>query len=106
MLPTSFHDVTSLMEIDVETWRALIAAAGESARLNGAAPNHAALWQSLTATTPGADLLDALEAIHELGTDRGRDLLSNAADDQQVPLGPVDDVPARELAARVWTASR
>ena len=45
-------------------------------------------------------------SIHELGTDRGRDLLSNAADDQQVPLGPVDDVPARELAARVWTAIR
>jgi hypothetical protein len=106
MLPTSFHDVTSLMEIDVETWRALIAAAHESARLDGAVLNHDALWHSLTTTTPGPDLLDALEAIQELGTDQGRDLLSNAADDQQVPLGPIDDVPARELAARVWTASR
>lgn len=106
MLPTSFHNVTSLMEVSLETWRAVITASGESARLGGAALTHEDLWQSLTTVSPGADLLDALEAIQELGTDQGRDLLSNAADDQQVQLGAVDDVPARELAARVWLQSR
>jgi hypothetical protein len=94
------------MEIDVSTWRALIAAAGEPARLNGTTLTHDDLWQSLTTVEPGPDLLDALEAIHELGTDQGRDLLSNAAADQQVQLDAVDDVPARELAARLWTQSR
>ncbi len=94
------------MEVSPQTWRAVVTASGESARLNGAALTHEDLWRSLTATSPRADLLDALEAIHELGTDQGRDLLSNAADDQQVQLGPVDDVPARELAARVWLESR
>jgi hypothetical protein len=105
MLPTSFHDVTSLMEVSLETWRAVLASAGESGRFSGATLTHDLLWQSLTTTSCGEDLLDALEVIQELGTDQGRDLLCNAADDQQVRLGPVDDVPARELAARVWTAS-
>src|SRR5580658_1820023 len=106
MLPTSFHDVTSLMEVSPETWRSIVTAAGESARLTGSVLTHEELWHSLMASPPGQDLLDALEVIHELGTDRGRDLLSNAADDQQVQLGAVDDVPARELAARVWLQSR
>ena len=106
MLPTSFHDVTSLMEVSLETWRAVLASAGESGRFNGATLTYDLLWQSLTATPSGEDLLDALEVIQELGTDQGRDLLSNAADDQQVQLGAVDDVPARELAARVWSQSR
>lgn len=106
MLPTSYHDVTSIMEVDPQTWSALLAAAGEAHRQNGVTLTHEELWQSLTTCDPGMDLLDALEVIQELGTDQGRDHLSNAADDQQVQLGAVDDIPARELAARVWTESR
>src|SRR5262249_54861358 len=65
------------------------------------------LWQSLTTgPTLGQELLDALEVVHELGTEEGRELLLSAADDQQVSLGATDDVPARELAAQIWLLSR
>lgn len=106
MLPTGFHDVTALMEVTITTWRSVLNAAGESARLNGEMLTHARIWESLTTDAPGKELLDALEIIHELGTDAGRDLLQQAAADQQAALGATDDEPARELAARVWVQSR
>jgi hypothetical protein len=105
MLPTSYHDVTALRELGLDTWSSILTAAGETARLDVASA-YDLLWQSLTTNAPGRELLDALEVIHELGTDAGRDLLLNAADDRQVQLGAVDDEPARELAARVWIESR
>lgn len=106
MLPTGFHDVTALMEVTTVTWRSVLNAAGESARLNGETLTHDRLWESFTSDAPGKELLDALEVIHELGTDAGRDLLEQAAADQRVQLGATHDEPVRELAARMWTQSR
>lgn len=105
MLPTSFHDVTALSEIGLDTWKKILSATGESARLNGSL-TYDQLWHSLTSDPPVGDLLDVLEVLHDLGTDTGRELLLNAADDQQVPLGSVDDEPARELATRIWLQSQ
>ena len=105
MLPTAFHDVTRLRELSIPTWHSILAAAGESGRI-AAATSHDALWQSLTANPPGDALIDALEVVNELGTDPGRELLLNAADDRQAQLGAVDDEPAGELAARIWVQSR
>lgn len=105
MLPTGFHDVTALMEVEPATWRRVLDAAGETARLAGTDVTHAGLWGSLTTTAPGDELLDALDVIVALGTDEGRDLLQQAADDQQLDL-QADGEPARELAARVWIESR
>lgn len=105
MLPTGFHDVTALMEVEPATWRRVLDTAGEDARLRGQRVTHQVLWGSLTTNEPGPELLDALEVIVELGTDAGRDLLEQAADDQQVELN-ANGEPARELAARVWVESR
>lgn len=105
MLPTGFHDVTALMEVELATWRRVLDAAGEHARLRDDGMTHETLWGSLTTDEPGPELLDALEVIVELGTDPGRDLLEQAADDQQVELN-ANGEPARELAARVWVESR
>lgn len=105
MLPTAFHDVTRIREIGLETWRSILTASGESDRV-AAASSYDALWQSLTTDQPGDALVDALEVVNELGTDAGRELLLNAADDRQAQLGAVDDEPAGELAARIWVQSR
>jgi hypothetical protein len=94
------------MELSADTWRSVLDAAGETARLPGQTLTHADLWTSLNANAPDKELYDALDVIHELGTDSGRDLLAAAADDQQVALEAADDVPARELAARIWIQSR
>jgi hypothetical protein len=105
MLPTGFHDVTALMEVAPSTWRDVLDAAGEVTRMSGNQMTHEGLWQSLTTDAPGHELLDALDVIVELGTDAGRDLLQQAAEDQQVDL-QANGEPARELAARVWIQSR
>jgi hypothetical protein len=105
MLPTSFHDVTALREVSLGTWKSIFTAAGDTSRLQ-AASTYELLWESLTTNSPGQVLFNAIEVLLELGTDDGRDLILNAADDRQVPLGAVDDEPARELAARVWLESR
>jgi hypothetical protein len=103
MLATSFHDIAVLRELSLDAWKSVFTAAGEPAR---AATSYEDLWRSLTTDAPGEELQDALEVIHELGTDAGRELLTSAANDQQVPLGAIDDEPARELAARIWRESR
>jgi hypothetical protein len=106
MLPPSFHDLTAYMEVESGTWRAVLDAAGESTRLAGQTLSPERLLASLANEPPGSELSDALEAINELGSDAGRDQLQQAAGDAQFSLGPIDDVPARELAARVWVQSR
>jgi hypothetical protein len=106
MLPTSFHNVTALMEVSIPSWRTVLDTSGEGHRFEGEQFTHGALWTSLTQQQPGSELLDALDVIHELGTDAGRAMLEQAAADQQVDLGPSDDECARELAARVWVQSR
>lgn len=103
-LPTEFQDPRILMEVGLATWRDVIEAAGDSARLSSV-KTHDDLWRSLTESAPSRELFDALETIVELGTDEGRELLSQAAEDQQVHLLN-DDEPARELAARAWLESR
>jgi hypothetical protein len=106
MLPASFHDSTAFMEVASATWRAVLDAAGEPTRLIGETLTPEQLLASLQAEPPGGELSDALEAIHDLGSDTGRNQLQQASDDAQFALGSVDDVPARELAARVWVQSR
>jgi hypothetical protein len=108
MLPTSFHDVTALLEVEASTWQRVLDLAGEHDRLKGQPFTHDGLWQSLASQSPADDspLLDALEIIHELGTDGGRDLIQQAAEDQQVDLQGSEDEPSRELAARIWIESR
>lgn len=100
--------MTVLLAVGASTWQRVLDAAGEHERLKGQPFTHDGLWKSLASDAPaaGSDLLDALEVLHELGTDGGRDLIQQAAEDQQVDLQSSDDEPSRELAARVWIQSR
>jgi hypothetical protein len=94
------------MAVASVTWRAVLDAAGETQRLAGATLTPEGLLASLTSDPPGIELQDALETIHELGNEAGRDLLQQAAADAQISLGAIDDVPTRELVAQLWIQSR
>ncbi len=63
------------MAVASVTWRAVLDAAGETPRLAGATLTPEELLASLTSDPPGIELQDALETIHELGNEGGRDLL-------------------------------
>lgn len=106
VLPSSFHDSTAFMAVATVTWRAVLDTAGESQRLAGETLTPEGLLASLTSDPPGIELRDALETIHELGSEAGRDILQQAAADAQVALGVIDEVPTRELVAQLWIQSR
>lgn len=105
-LPSAFQDITTIMEVPVETWRALFDAAREETRLVDGTLTHDRIHESLTNEANSSELIDALDALHELGTDRGRELLEEAADDQPLDLKIGPNESAREIAARVWIESR
>jgi hypothetical protein len=58
------------------------------------------------ATPPTGLLEEAMQTIHALGTDEGRDLVQQAAKDQNIELNAHDEVPAMELAAQLWMHSQ
>lgn len=103
MLPTSLQDPTMLMEVSEATWRKVFDAAGETQRLADQAFKYLDIESSLTSQPPGADLFNALELIHDLGTDDGRTHIEQVAQDQPVtlPVSP-DETAAREFVAQLW----
>jgi peptidoglycan hydrolase-like protein with peptidoglycan-binding domain len=105
-LPIDLQNATAFLEVDSETWRAVLDAAGEGERLRGEEITWERLRDSLAATTASDALSDALETILQLGTDDGRDILLEAAEDVQSSLAVFANLPAREFVARVWAASR
>jgi hypothetical protein len=105
MLPASFLDQTIYTEVSSDTWRAVLDAAGENARLGGEVITPERLLKSLMDDMPGGELLAALEVVVEFGTESGREQFQQAADDAQVALGAIDDIPSRELVARIWVDS-
>ena len=105
-LPINLQDATAFLEVNSETWRAVLDAAGEDSRLRGEVVTWDRLRASLADVPLSGDLSDALETILELGTDQGRNIIVEAAEDSQTSLVSLADLPARELVARLWVASR
>jgi hypothetical protein len=106
MLPTPLRDPTTLMEVSATTWRKVFDAAGETQRLVGSDFNHSDIASSFASQPPGADLFNALELIHDLGTDDGRTHIEQVAQDQPVklPISP-DTTAAREFVAQLCIIS-
>lgn len=105
MLPTEFRNLARFMEIPHELWREVLDAAGDRARLADSVFTPHQLLDALSSGPVGDKLLGALEVIFELGTDAGRELLLNTADEHLVSIGEVEHIPASELAARLWIRS-
>jgi hypothetical protein len=106
MLSATFLNPTTWLEVQGRTWEQLLPLAGEAGRLVNGKFEFDPFWQSLSATPPAGLLEEAMQTIHALGTDEGRDLIRQAAKDQNVEFNTPDDVPARELAARLWMQSQ
>jgi hypothetical protein len=88
------------MEVDVGTWRALLDANGESARLAGCVFTHQELISSLLIGDIHPEFYSVLEMIQELGTDDGRAHIEQLARDQNLVIEvSASDTPAREFVA-------
>jgi hypothetical protein len=104
-LPVDLQDATALAEVESATWRAVLDASGENARLQGETVTWDRLRVSLAESEYTDALADALETVVELGSDQGRELLIDTAGDLQIALAN-PDLSARELIARTWVQSR
>src|SRR5260221_14358954 len=98
----SYLDPTVWMELRPAMWKDILILTGERSRLVAEEFDVDAFWRSVNANPPTEHLADALQSIHQLGTDEGRELIIQAAIDQNLQLSVSDDVPARELAADLW----
>lgn len=107
MLPAPLQDPTMLMEVSEATWRRVFDAAGETERLAGQTFKHKDVQESLNKDPPGPDLYNALDLLHDLGTDNGRSHIDLVAQDLQLVLPVSSERTApREFVAQLWVAGK
>jgi hypothetical protein len=105
-LPLAYLDAAVVEEIPVEVWKDVFEATGwpESLASKRAAFGHADVLRALQ-DSPSDQLLLALETIHVLGTEAGREAIVAAMNDRRVPLNELpSDLGEREFAVRLYLA--
>jgi hypothetical protein len=105
-MSSSHLDPTVWQELTPATWKLILTLTHETSRLVAGSFDVGAFWQSVIANPPTQHLAEAMQSMHQLGTDEGRELIVQAAKDQNYELSVSDDVPARQLAVDLWIQSR
>lgn len=108
-LPLAYLDATVVEEVPIDLWRQLFDAIGWPPSLDGRRRNltHVGVLEALERDVPSDDLLQALEALHMLGTETGGEAILGALQDQHLPAGALPQgASARELALRLFLAQR
>ena len=75
----AFLERTAWMEIKDDTLKALLALTGDKGRFLNSEFDFSHFWESLSASPPDGHLAEALEIVHALGSDEGRDLIRQLA---------------------------
>lgn len=108
-LPLAYLDAAVIEEVSVDLWREVFEAVGWPASLveKHDTFTHADVLHAFEQDDPTDDLLQAIEALHALGTESGRDAIAVAMRDRRVPT---DKLPAstgeREFALHLFLAQR
>lgn len=102
-LTLAYLDASAIEETPLDAWRELFEVVGWPSSLKGLSLSYDALRASFAGDDPPDGLLLALEAIHGLGTEAGRDALLEAMRDQhldeaKIPAGCGE----REFALRLF----
>jgi len=107
-LPLAFLDATAIEEVPLDRWRDVFEAFGWPKSLS---KRQTFTYEHVGLALQNDELSDgvhhALETLHSLGTEAGREAIVSALNDRQVPL---DTLPAdtgdREFALRLLLAQR
>lgn len=104
----AFIDSVVIEEVSLPLWRELFDAVGWPASLAGKATlTHDDVLSSFDRDTPSDDLLQALEALHDLGTPEGRETIGTLLIDRQIPPGTLpQDMGEREFALKLFLQQR
>ena len=105
----AFTDLSVIEEVSLPLWRELFDAVGwlESLPAEADSMTHDDIVAALQQDTPSDGLLQALEALHNLGTPAGREAISMLLVDRQVASTVLPQgLGERELALRLFLAQR
>lgn len=106
-LPLAHLDASAIEEIPLDAWQELFEAVGFPESLVGASLSYEAILASFANDAPSTGLLHALEAIHSLGTELGRDALLEAWRDRHLDEAPLPvDCGEREFAVRLFALQK
>lgn len=108
-LPLAHLDASVIEEVPIVLWRKVFEAVGWPASLAGKKGRftHAEVLHAFERDEPTDDLLLALEALHSLGTEAGRDAIWAAMSDRHVlPQALPKGAGEREFAIHLFLAQR
>lgn len=107
-LPLAYLDASAIEEIPLDAWHDLFEVVGWPPSLAESEPlSHDLIRASFERDDPTEGLLLALEAVHGLGTDAGREALLQAMRDRHVDEAHLPEgCGERELAVRLFIRSK
>lgn len=108
-LPLAYLDVAAIEEVAVDVWTEVFEATGWPVSLVGKKNSiaHAEIVEALRGDPPSDELLHALETLHELGSDAGRDAIVAAMNDRHIPLDTISQSSGeKEFSLRFYLAQR
>ena len=108
-LPLTYLDSSVVEEIPLDLWGDLFEAVGWPEYLKGKRDSfqHNDVLTSFDHDNPSDELLLALEVIHDLGTESGREAIKSALADRKITVGFVSsELGEREYALRLFLQQR
>jgi hypothetical protein len=108
-LAYAFLDVAAVEEVAVDVWTEVFEATGWPMSLaeKKGPINHADIVDALRIGPLTDELLHALETLHELGSDAGRDAIVAAMNDRHIPLDTISQNSGeKEFSLRFYLAQR
>ena len=106
-LPLAYLDASAIEEVPLDAWHDLFEVVGWSSSLKAQSLSYDAIRASFDHDEPTEGLLLALEAVHGLGTDAGREALLEAMRDRHVEEFRIPDgCGEREFAVRLFILQR
>jgi hypothetical protein len=108
-LPLAYLDGSVVEEVSLDLWRKLFQVVGwpESLKTQKKSFNHEEVLSALQGDDLSDELLQAMEALNELGTESGREAIEIAMKDRRVPPEALQlDVGERELPLILFLAQK
>lgn len=108
-LSLAYLDAAAIEEVSIDVWREVFDATGwpESLASKRGSFGHEDVLRAFEQDNPTDNLLQALETLHDLGTEAGREAIVSAMHDRRVPLDALPaDTGEREFALRLYLAQR
>lgn len=105
-VPTLLLDAVVIEEVPIALWQKVFTQIGYPPGIKPADLSHDAILEHVQEGKTSPELIEVLQAIHDLGTDAGADAVKAVAAAHQLDLGAIIKRSPREGAVELWLAQR